>query len=100
MSLDVVDKIISTQFATWSATNFAKVFENVEFEPADSDIGYVKAFFLPGDSNQISMGATKNYRHVGNFIAQVFVRKGKGSRLAKKYAKEIGEIFRGNQFTD
>jgi hypothetical protein len=100
MSSDVVYSAIKNFLtAIWTAVPL--VFENENYDLPDDPSPYVYVEISGNLYAQQSIGATSSvsnlWREQGLLWIHVFVPSGTGSLLARQYAKQIADLFRGKE---
>lgn len=96
--LNIVRAVESRFAANFTAVPAANIaFDNVPFDVPTTS--WVRLVVNPGVSEQVAMGATKQFRHSGLITVQVFTPVDKGSQAAFDLADDVSEIWRGASFS-
>ena len=99
MPFDEAAKVLEQRFdAQWTATE--KTWQTARYDPqAGTEFVYFEV--LQADGIQASFGdpGSNVFRDIGLIQAHVFVPVGTGDGKALQYARQIGEIFKGQNIS-
>lgn len=97
MSFDTARRDIEKRLdANWATTRVA--YENIRFDTPRTDEPWVQCRIFEDTSNRINVGQPGCHRTSGLIVLSVYVPKNTGTNLARDYASQLAEIFRGRQF--